>query len=309
MFFNGLVIFTFLIFNHFCEGRWRRNISSAYVCWKGLSVSGQDTHGEAQNHSYVSYLLLNQGQLSISLKPKLCWCWGSPNANIRFYCSEPQTSNALEGSRSCQRNPAQHLPKRYLCNSCFSHELGKSLAVQGTLSESWFQEGRLVLRPKSRRSWCFWWWRCDTPSVHLLWVGTTWTTQVSWCAQPCTSDCSSCNFFDSSFTLVCEPVNSLVCLRKQRQNPSCPCAADFDTKKVLTKWILLSAFCVCEKFRHLWSFSNWVRKCCKMNTSKPKKSGEGRERMLIFSSAYRWPSEDKHGKKSQGEETAQKKME
>lgn len=109
--------------------------------------------------SYVSYLLLHKEDLSISFKPKPTDAEVHKMPITRFYCSGPQPRNAPEGSKSCQRNPAQHLPKRYLCNSCFSHEGGKTLAVQDTLSESWFQEGRLVLRPKSSRSWCFWWWR------------------------------------------------------------------------------------------------------------------------------------------------------
>lgn len=170
-FFNGLVILTFLIFNHFCEGRWRRNISSAYVCWKGLSVSGQDTRGEAQNHSFptsATYSLMKGNWAFLQNQ-------SSSDGEVhkmpitRFYCSGPQPSNALEGSKSCQRNPVQHLPKRYLCNSCFSHEVGKTLAVQDTWSESWFQEGRLVLRPKSSSSWCFWWWR-----------GCLWYTPFEW---------------------------------------------------------------------------------------------------------------------------------
>lgn len=298
MLLNGLVIFTFLIFNHFCERRWRRNISFAYICWKGLSVSGQDTHGETQNRSVP--------MLATYSFTKRSWAFlsnqSSADAEVHkmpitsFYCNGPQPRNAPEGSKSCQRNPAQHLPKRYLCNSCFSHEGGKTLAVQDTLSESWFQEGRLVLRPKSSRSWWVWWWRRCLWYTSFEWAqpGSHSEPGRCWCAQPCTPDYSSCNLLESSITLLCEPGNSLIWENKDKTS-HVPVQQILTPRRHWQSGVLLSAFCVCEKFRHLQSFSNWVKKCCTINTSKSKKSGEERERMLIFSSAYRQPSENKHG--------------
>lgn len=64
----------------------------------------------------------------------------------------------------------------------------------------------------------------------------------------------------------------------------------FDTEKALTKWSIVIILYVYEKFKKILSFSNWAMKCCTMNTSKPKSSGEERERYLIFSSTYRQPS-------------------
>lgn len=132
------------------------------------------------------------------------------------------------------------------------------------------------------------------PVIHPLWKGTPWITWVR----------GEGAGVPSPAPLTIPPVTlwitalwacKLTHLSEQRQNV--PVQQILTPRRYWQSGALLSqkclkaqyywAFCVREKFRHLWSFSKWVRKCCTMNTSKPKKSGEGRERMLIFSSAYR----------------------
>lgn len=249
--------------------------------------------------------------MSISLKQKLCWCWSSKNANTRFYCSGPQPSNVPEGSRSCQRNPAQHLPKRYLCNSCFSHELRKTLAVQDTLSESWFQQGRLVLRPKSSRSWCFWWWRRCLYSPPLSGHTLNYTGEPGrcWCLQPCTSDYSSCNLLEYSSTLVCEPINSLICLRKQRQNSSCSCAADFDTKKALTKRSTTVIFLCVWKVQASSELFKLGQEVLHNEHQQAKKIRWAKGENADFQQCLQITFREQTWQNSQGKETAQRKME
>lgn len=153
--------------------------------------------------------------------------------------------------------------------------------------------------------------------TSLVWADLTWLSQegvgVPKPAALTISVVTSLNWAlqwsGTTYQWYVNLVNSLICLRKQRKNTLCSYARYFDTEKVLTNWsITIISLCVCEKFKQHLSFSNWAMKCCTMNSSKPKNSGEERERLPISSSAYRYSSVNKCGKKSQGKETLHRKM-
>lgn len=76
-------------------------------------------------------------------------------------------------------------------------------------------------------------------------------------------------------------VNSLICLRKQRQNTSCSYAVYFDTEKVLTKWSSIIIFCVCVKSSsNFWAFqtgpwnvAQWTQASQKIQVRKGRDFG------------------------------------
>lgn len=94
-FFNGLVTFTFLLFNHFRrkdeEGKFPLLISAENASLHLKMI--QRTSWSLI--SYVVYLFLSKGE-TISLK--IDWCWSLKKASTRFYCNMPQPSSALESS-------------------------------------------------------------------------------------------------------------------------------------------------------------------------------------------------------------------
>jgi len=142
--------------------------------------------------------------MSISLKTKLYWCWSSQILVPHFTAVHLNEVTPWKVPRA-GKGTLHSIFTNGTCVTPFSYlRLGGPWQYK-ILCQSWFQEGRLALRPKSSRSWCFWWWRCLLYMLALCEQTLNYLAESGrcWCAQTCTTDYFSSNLCESSFTTVC----------------------------------------------------------------------------------------------------------